>query len=191
MSNANRDAMGRWSSANVSTHTPSDVANAGGSGVNPATDAAPRGAASSISDGSADDWGGPSQTEALLGHSGAGKGSGMGTYSAPKPVIPDYEAGFNKLGFTPVPDAEPGGKPGNDAALRASGYGGNEGPGTHRVFTPGGRPGHGGDVPGSGMPGPADPSDPGGVPGGLGDAADGADVAGAELADLAPLAALA
>jgi hypothetical protein len=44
--------------------------------------------------------------------------------------------------------------PGRDAALRAGGFGGPEGPGMHQVSAIGGRAGHGADIPGGGVPGP-------------------------------------
>jgi hypothetical protein len=115
-----------------------------------------------------DDWGAANQTAVLLGHTGAGRGSGMAATSVGAPQPRDYSAAYRSLGL-----------------------GSNESAGQTQVQAPGGRAGHGADVSGSGMPGLTDPSDPGGVPGGLGDAAGGADAAGAELADLAPLVALA
>jgi len=192
MANTQRDQLGRFSSG-------SSAPNAGGAGVNPAADPAPRGPAANIADlptanrpgtgglqaaasiAHDDDWGGPSQTDALLSHSGAGPGSGMGEFAgADKPAIPDYGAGFEKLGLGKGPDlgsealtaglahsqAQRAGRAaGRDAALRASGYGGPEGPGQHTVFAPGGRAGHGGDIGGGGIPGPGDYGD-GGAPGG-------------------------
>jgi hypothetical protein len=192
MSNANRDAQGRWSSANIAAHTPGDVANAGGSGVNPGTDPAPRGAASSISPGETpaarqslagslspsssiahdDHWAGAAdQTSELLNHSGAGPGGGMGEFAgADKPEIPDYEAGFGKLKLGGAPDlarevAKAGAPLVQDAALRAAGYSGPEGPGMHTVSAPGGRSAHGSDIGGSGIPRPGDYGD-GRAPGG-------------------------
>ena len=85
MSNANRDAAtGRWSSANIDSHTPSGTPNGGApniaartpaaaanaASISASSDPAQRGASSSIPDGSRDNWGGPSQTSALLNHTG-------------------------------------------------------------------------------------------------------------------------
>ena len=224
MSNANRDAQGRWSSANVAVHTSSDVANGGAPNIADApscnapgaADAASfsgsetpaaRGAALSISDGSADDWGGPSQTDALLNRPAGGKGGGgmgdVGGGGADKIPDPDYEANFAKLRFggpdlgrevlkagTANSEAQAAGRAaGRDAAMRAGGYGGNEGPGMHTVSAPGGRAGHGADVPGSGVPGPAEVI---GEAGAGEAAAGGAEAAGAAsgLAELTPLALL-
>jgi hypothetical protein len=194
--------MGRWSSANIAAHTPGDVANAGGSGVNVAADAAPRGAASSISPEETpaarqslsgalspsssiahdDDWGAADQTGALLNRPAGGSGGGMGEFGgADKPEIPDYEEGFKKLKFDGPDlgrevlkagmanrDAQAAGRTAHDAAMRAAGYGGPESAGTHIVSAPGGKAGHGADIPGSGWPGPGGDTpggdDWGGVP---------------------------
>lgn len=180
MSNSNRDAQGRWSSASIAAHAPGNVANGGGpniaahdpavaasvASISSGADPAQRGAPSSVPDGSGDRWAGaPDQTSTLLGHnSGAGRGSGMPT--------------------TPVGAAQP-----RDfgAGYRAMGYSAGESSGQHQVQTPQGSAGHGSDVPGNGVPGPADPGVPGGA---AGDAAGGAEAAGAEagLEELAPLA---
>lgn len=185
MSNANRDAQGRWSSANITAHTPSDAANGGApniaahtapaasaASISASSDPAQRGSASSVPDGSADHWAGSAdQTSALLSHSGgAGRGNGMRGTPVGAPQPRDFGAGF-----------------------RAMGYSSGESAGQHQIQAPGGRAGHGADVPGSGMPGPADPTPTGGVPGGAGpagDAAGGAEAAGATagLEELAPLA---
>ena len=141
---------------------------------------AARGAALSISDGSADDWGGPSQTDALLNTGGA-QGGGAGDFGggANKELIPDpdYEEGFGKLRFG-GPDlgkevlhagmANRDGQnaaraAGRDAAMRAGGYSGTEGPGQHTVSAPGGPAYHGSNIPGGGIP---RPGDYGGAPGG-------------------------
>lgn len=174
MSNANRDAQGRWSSANIVGHTPSNVANGGAPNIaahtplgaagapvfSSGSDPAQRGSASSIPDGSADHWpGAANQTTALLNRSPL-RGSGMrGTPVAPPPAR-DYSAAYRSMGYS----------------SGSASYG--ERAGDHTISAPGGRAGHGADVPGEGIPGP-----------GTSDAAaGGADVAGAELADLAPLA---
>jgi hypothetical protein len=191
MANSNRDAMGRWSSANIAAHTPSDAANGGAPNIADAPTAmrpgaadaasfsaadtpAARGAASSISDGSKDNWGGPSQTDALLNRpagGGMGESGGVGEI-----VTPDYEQGFKKLNFggpdlgrevlkagTAESDAQAAGRTAHDAAMRAAGYGGPEGPGTHTVSAPGGPAYHGSNIPGGGIP---RPGDYGGAPGG-------------------------
>jgi hypothetical protein len=197
IANSNRDAQGRWSSANIAAHTPDDAANGGAPNIADAPTAtrpgaagpasfsaadtpAARGAALSISDGSADDWGAADLTGALLDRpvGGGGGGGGMGEFAgADKPEIPDYEAGFNKLRFDGPDLGREAGEAffanhqgqkavraaGRDAAMRAGGYGGPEGPGTHRVSAPGGPAYHGADVPGGGMP---RPGDYGGAPGG-------------------------
>lgn len=208
MSNTNRDSQGRWSSANVQTHTPSGAANGGAPNIADAPTAtrpgaadaasfsgsetpAARGAAFSISDGSADDWGGLSQTDALLNRPAGGKGGGgMGDVGggANKELIPDsdFEQGFAKLRFG-GPDlgrevveagmrnhqAQKAGRTAYDASLRTSGYGGPEGPGTHVISAPGGSAYHGADIDPGGIPGPGDYDDGGddwggGAPGGGG-----------------------
>jgi hypothetical protein len=196
MANSNRDQLGRWSSANVAAHTPSTTANGGAPNIADAPTAtrpgaadaasfsgsetpAARGAALSISDGSADDWGGPSQTDALInrpagGQGGGGMGDGGGVGEV---VTPDYEEGFGKLKFD-GPDlgrevlsagmANRDGQnaaraAGRDAAMRAGGYGGNESAGQHTVSAPGGPAYHGSNIPGGGIP---RPGDYGGAPGG-------------------------
>jgi len=181
-----RDERGRFSS--------SSAPNGGGAGINPAADAAPRGPAANIADlptatrpgtggmqaaasiAHDDDWGGPSQTDALLNTGGA-KGGGAGDFGggANKELIPDpdYEEGFGKLRLggpdlgrealkagMANSDAQQAGR---DAALRAGGFGGPEGPGTHTVSAPGGPAYHGSNIPGGGIP---RPGDYGGAPGG-------------------------
>jgi hypothetical protein len=180
MATSQRDERGRFSS--------SSAPNAGGAGVNPAADAAPRGPAANIGDlptatrpgtggmqaaasiAHDDHWGGPSLTDALLNRPAGGQGGGAGDFGgAEKPEIPDYEAGFNKLKFggpdlgrsvlsagTAESDARTAGRTAHDASLRASGYGGPEGPGQHTVSAPGGPAYHGADVPGGGIPRPGD-----------------------------------
>jgi hypothetical protein len=199
LSNSNRDSQGRWSSANIAAHTPSNAANAGGGTVSAGDTPAQRGPGVSIASlpsadnpGSGgmspaasiahdDDWSGTlgAQTSKLLNRpGGAGVKSGMGSGRAQAPQPRNYAAGFTALG------------------LRAAGYGQNEQAGQHQVDTPEGQAQHGRDVPGSGVPGPADPADPGGVPGaGPRDwspagATGGAEAAGAAsgAAELAPLA---
>jgi hypothetical protein len=121
-----------------------------------------------------DHWPGTAdQTSTLLNRSDAGGGGGMrGTPVGPASP-PDYAARYRTLGL-----------------------GSNEQSGQVQTQAPGGRAGHGADIPGSGMPGPADPTPTGGAPtggipgAGAGDAPVGAGGIG-ELADLAPLAALA
>ena len=170
MPNTTRDSAGKYASA---------------ASISSAQDAAPRGPAASIADlptatrpGTSgmspaasiahdDHWpGAADQTSTLLNRSGAGRGGGMrGTPVGPASP-PDYAARYRTLGL-----------------------GSNEQSGQVQTQAPGGRAGHGADIPGSGMPGPADPTPTGGVPGaGAGDAADEAGGIG-ELADLAPLAA--
>jgi translation initiation factor IF-2 len=186
LSNSNRDSQGRWSSANIAAHTPSNAANAGGGPISSATDPAPAskplaGSPNTPSGGpqpGTDHWAGAAdQTATLLNRpSGGGVKAGGGARAqAPQPR--NYAAGFTALG------------------LRAGGYGGNESAGQHQVQAPGGRAGHGADVPGSGMPGPGDGTDLGGAPGAgggvpAGGAAGGAEAAGAAagLEELAPLA---
>jgi hypothetical protein len=196
LSNSNRDSQGRWSSANIASHTPSNAANAGGGSISAGDTPAQRGPgvniaslpsannpgsggmspAASISHN--DHWAGAAdQTATLLNRpSGGGVKAGGGARAqAPQPR--NYAAGFTALG------------------LRAGGYGGNESAAQHQVQAPGGRAGHGADVPGSGMPGPGDGTDLDGVPGAgggvpAGGAADGAEASGAAagLEELAPLA---
>jgi hypothetical protein len=194
MSNTNRDAYGRWSSANISAHTPSTTPIGGGGNISAGSDPAQRGPAPNIASpptatrpgtgGMApaaaishnDDWGNlGSQTSKLInrpsGGGGVKGGMGSGRVQAPQPR--DYSQG-----------------------LRAMGYGQNEQAGQHQVDTPEGQAQHGRDVPGSGVPGPADPADPGGGPAGMtwdwspAGAAGGAEAAGAAAgaAELAPLA---
>ena len=97
----------------------------------------------------------------------------MGEFAgADKPEIPDYEAGFGKLKLGGAPDlarevTKVGAPLVQDAALRAAGYSGPEGPGMHTVSAPGGRSAHGSDIGGSGIPGPGDDGDVG-TPGGDG-----------------------
>jgi len=106
------------------------------------------------------------QTSALLNRpAGSGGGGGMGNYTAPKITPRDYGAGFRAMGYS-----DPAG----------------EGPGQHQVQAPGGRAGHGADVPGTGVPGPAE----GIGEAGAGEAAAGGAEAGAAAGaeELAPLA---
>ena len=140
----------------------------------------------SVPDGSADDWGAADQTGALLNRPAGGPGSGMGDFAgADKPEIRDFGEGFEKLNFGSGPDlgreavkavginrtAQAAGRAGYDASMRAAGYGGNESAGQHTVSAPGGPAYHGSDVPGGGVPGPADYGDyddDGSAGGGLG-----------------------
>lgn len=197
MSNANRDAQGRWSSANIQGHTPSTTPLAGGANISSGTDPAQRGAASSIAsqsgdphaqaapvfssaadpaargaasstpDGSKDDWGAPSQTGKLLNRPTLRGAGAAGVPMAPPPVR-DYSA-----------------------AYRSMGYSANESAGQHQVRTSQGAAQNGRDIPGSGVPGPTDPGDSGGVPGtGAETGAGAAEATGAAagLEELAPLA---
>lgn len=75
------------------------------------------------------------QTSALLDRPAGGGGGGMGNYTAPKVTPRDYTAGYRAMGYS-----DPAG----------------EGPGHHQVQTPEGRAPHGSDVPGTGVPGPAE-----------------------------------
>jgi hypothetical protein len=173
VANSNRDATGRWSSANVGIHTPSTTANAGGGEIQAHTlsdtaNAGGLGAAASIAHD--DDWGASDQTGALLSHSsGAGRGAGMGSTPRSSIAPRDYSAAYRSLGF----------------GSNEVGYG--------QVRTSQGRPPHGSDVPGDGVPGPAEDTPADGVPRSVGDAAGDA-FAGAggigELADVAELAAI-
>ena len=174
MSNANRDAQGRWSSADIAVHTPSDAGNGGAPDIADAPTAARPGSggmAPAASIAHDDDWGAANQTAALLGHSGAGRGGGMQSTQV-GPVAPrDYSA-----------------------AYRSMGYSAGESAGQHQVQA-GGRAGHGADVPGSGVPGPDPAGAAGDAAGGAGDAAGAAAAGGAEAAgaaagleELAPLA---
>ena len=94
------------------------------------------------------------------------------------------------MGSTPVGPVTPRDY---SAAYNSMGYSSGQSAGQHQVQAPGGRAGHGADVPGSGMPGPTDPTDPAGAAGDAApaeDAAGGAEAAGAAagLEELAPLA---
>jgi hypothetical protein len=113
MANSQRDQLGRFSSG-------SSAPNAGGAGVNPAADPAPRGPGANIADlptaarpgtggmqaaasiAHDDDWGASDQTSALLNTGGA-QGGGAGDFGggANKELIPDpdFEEGFGKLRF--------------------------------------------------------------------------------------------
>jgi hypothetical protein len=168
-----RDEGGRYSSA---------------ASISSSQDAAPRGPGASIADlpsatrpgtggmspaasiAHDDHWSGAAdQTSALLGHSGgAGRGGGMGGTPRESVAPRDYSAAYRSLAL-----------------------GSGESTGQTQVQAPGGRAGHGADIPDSGIPGPAGPAPAGGAPTGGVPGAGGADVAGAGLADLAPLAALA
>lgn len=193
MSNQSRDQAGRWASAQagnaggagVAVHTPAAAAatasiSSGNSDLHgqalPATAGfsttdtpTARGASSSIPDGSRDNWGGPSQTDALLNRSGGPKGGGMRGTPVTPAAPPDYAARYRSLGLGS-----------NESGL---GVRTQQGPGYR-----------GSDVPGTGVPGPADDSaggapGGGGIPGaGAGDAAAGAGAEAAIGADLLPLA---
>jgi hypothetical protein len=175
VSNSNRDAQGRWSSANVQGHTPSNTPNAGGGEIQahtPSTTPNAGGMQPAASMAHDDAWpGAANPSSELTSHTGgAGRGPGMGGNPVGRMPVKDYSSAYRAMGF--------------------SGY--SEGPGDHQVQHPAGPAQNGRDVPGSGVPGPTDPSDPGG---GLGDVAPtagagGAEAAGAEagVEELAPLA---
>jgi hypothetical protein len=133
MPNTARDSAGKYTSA---------------ASISSAQDAAPRGPGAAIADaptaarpGSGgmapaasiaheDNWAGAAdQTSALLSHSGAGRGSGMNSTPPGPSSVRDYSAPYRSLGL-----------------------GSNESAGETRVQAPGGRAGHGADVPPDGMP---------------------------------------
>ena len=206
MANSNRDALGRWASAQVSSGTdpaqrgaassfaalPS-ASRSGASGTPPSISSATDPAAAQRQSGGSgasmpkagDYWGNlHDATAKLLGTGGgASKGGGLklsgggGLNIQARPEMDltpmgfggkggpaQYEGGGDS-GPRPGPDnpgnpsdLDPDGPgpgsppaPGFGAALRAGGFGGNEGPGFHQVSAFGGRAGHGADVPGTGL----------------------------------------
>lgn len=161
ISNANRDALGRWSSGKISA----------------GTDPAPRGPAANIRLTSSDPSGLSDTPAAVVNESDAYGTLGVQskkllagnraqhvsvpTASGGKVPEPrDFSEDFAKLGYSPdssdlIPKDDSGGQNSNPQALRAGGYSQGEHAGDHVVSAPGGRAGHGADVPGGGLPLPA------------------------------------
>jgi hypothetical protein len=208
VANSQRDERGRFSSSSAPNGGGAEInlvdtpdARGAASSISPATDPAPSMAdlagrsSASISDYAASAAPNGDATAAMLSrgpYRGGGGASGGGGHAgaAPGRSYDLYSGAAGGGGGEPL---DLGGNSGrddrNDAAYRAGGYGdpAGEGPGMHQVQTPQGRAGHGSDVLGTGVPGPA---------GGIGEAgageaaAGGAEAAGAAsgLAELAPLA---